>query len=238
MTTAKPTDDELSALYRESRRRDPWPGSDCPSLEALERFLLGDAAAAERADLGDHLAECTGCAEWVRELRSLEGWAERVALARGSAGGTASHPATAKPAVQLRNAWQRWPVALAASLLLALGGAFLWTRIATPPPDSDATRGALEATTPAPGAQLTLPPQRFAWPPQLGATGYRVQLFDDLGELVWESPWDGESLCPLPIDTAVPWRAGATYLWTVSVRGDVARSQLGPFSFQLGPGAP
>jgi hypothetical protein len=217
----KPNEDELAEVYREGIRRGTWPDAGCPSGAELERLALGEAGAAERVRLADHLVECAQCAATVRDLRSLAGWAERAERAAGerrTGTGTAGT--------------RRWLLPLAAALAVALGGAVLWTQWVEPPPDTDAVRGVEAAVTPAPGAELARFPDRFDWPDQRGATGYRVRLLDAGGEVVWESAWRSESWCPAPeMPGAGDGERG--YLWTVEVRGFVPRSRLGPYPFML-----
>ncbi len=213
MKSSKPSEDELASAYRAGIHRQPWPGPDCPSQAAIGRLALGEGGADERVSLAEHVAECAQCAALVRDMRSLEGWAQRVA----------------DPQSRARRPWRR-PVALAASVALAVGVALLLRETAERSPE--AIRGTAAQVTPAPGAELPHPPERFSWPDHPGATGYRVELQDGRGDLLWESPWVVESSCPLPQEIADALPSGA-YLWTVEMRGTVYRSRLGPFVLEL-----
>lgn len=213
--SSKGSDRGPAAAERGDAGATPWPGPGCPPAEALERLVLGTGSAEERESLVDHLTECEGCSELVRDLRSLEGWAERVGREHRRSRGA-----------------RRWPLALAATLVVALGGAALWTRLPDRNAGPEAVRGAEARVTPAPGAELARPPESFSWPVRAGATGYRVHWFDAAGEPVWESGWVVEGRCEVPREVAsgLP---GGTYLWTVEVRGAAAGAELGPFAFVL-----
>lgn len=196
-----------------------WPGPDCPPPDALERLVLGTASAEEREALVDHLTGCEGCATLVRDLRSLEGWAGRVGRVHR----------------RRRPAAVRWMLPLAAMLVLAIGGAAVWTQFVDRRPGTAASgvRGAEPEVTPHSGSRLAGPPEAFSWPERPGATGYRVRLFDGRGELIWESEWLTGTAYPAPGEVLRGMGGGRLFIWTVETRGGAAASELGPFTFVI-----
>lgn len=212
MSPSKPSDD-LGLAYRAAARQPSWPGPDCPPAEALERLAAGAAEPDERRRLADHLVECSQCAALVRELRDLGGWAARVVRQQR------------RPVPD-----RRWPLALAASLVLAAGLAYV---ASAPRPSTETVRGASVALSPPVGATLARPPARFSWPEQPGASGYRVELRNAAGETVWLGPWELGASAELPAEIAARLEPG-TYLWQLELRGAALRSRLGPFVFVLG----
>jgi hypothetical protein len=80
----------------------------CPSPDTLALLATGDLPVGERQKLVDHLVACATCAEDYRLAESLGPWAERM------------HKATAFVPLR-RGASTPWKLALAASVLLALG---------------------------------------------------------------------------------------------------------------------
>lgn len=198
----------------------PWPRPDCPPATDFERLILGTGSVEEREALIDHLAGCEGCSALVRDLRSLEGWAERVEREHR----------------RRRPAAVRWALPIAAMLLLAVGGAAVWTQLGGLRPESGThgIRGAGPEVTPASGSELKGPPERFTWPEQRGATGYRVRLFDGRGEPIWEGEWVTDTSCRAPDEVLGGAGGRQAFIWTVEPRGLGAGTQLGPFAFVIG----
>lgn len=196
-----------------------WPGPDCPPAAALERLVLGTASAGEREALVDHLTGCEGCAALVRDLRSLEGWAERVGRVHR----------------RQRPAAVRWVLPLAAMLVLAIGGAAVWKQLSDQRPGAatSGVRGAEPEVTPVSGSELARPPEVFSWPERPGATGYRVRLFDGRGEAIWESEWLTGTSSPAPGEVLRGAGGGQVFIWTVETRGAAAGPELGPFTFAI-----
>jgi hypothetical protein len=125
-------------------------------------------------------------------------------------------------------------LALAATTLLAIGAA-VWFATLQPEPPRDAMRGGDDGVVPAPDAELDELPTHLAWPPQAGATGYRVVIFDARAERLWESALLDGAEVALPPEVRALLRPGATYLWLVEVQGLAARRELGPYRFTLSP---
>ncbi|MEM9557956.1 MAG: hypothetical protein AAGC60_27100 [Acidobacteriota bacterium] len=223
----KPSDAEL-ALYRDATSRAPWPGPDCPERDELERLAIGDADALETRRVVDHLVDCAACAGLVRDLRRLEGWAERAEQAS---------PRPARTSGRTSNRRVRWPLALAAAALVALALAFLagpwrtavWEQ-APPTDDGRTLRQGIEASiTPAHGASVeSLDDLVFAWPAVPGATAYRLRLQSATGEDLWTGPWDPATSANPPRDVTEV-LADGVYTWSVDLRGGAATDRLGPF---------
>lgn len=76
---------------------------DCPSEEALERFLAGTSALEERARVAAHLAACPGCDAWLREARADDALLAPIRRAllggAGSSSAAAALPADRPPAI-------------------------------------------------------------------------------------------------------------------------------------------
>lgn len=213
------SEDELREVYAELMRRSP-AASSCPDPAVLERYLLGTATATDRSSLADHLETCERCSGFLQELRSLSAWAERAS----------EHERRRSPLLALR---APWVPALAASLVLVLGGTAIWWWLAsTTPPGSDVERGLAQQVAPAPGAELGARPQRFDWPDQPGATGYLFELYDERAELLWSSDRLTSSECELPEEVRARLADGGSYSWQVEV-GGLRSLELGPYWFRL-----
>lgn len=152
-------------------------------LDVLSDYLDDDLAPPDRASVDAHLAECDQCRAVVADLvalrRTATAWRDAEAapaadlwpgIAARLAGPRELAPAGAPPAAPPgpRIAWyrRRWSVglpelAVAATLLAALGGALLWPRLTPPPPAADgATPIIAEAEAFDGGGQVT--PVNFA----------------------------------------------------------------------------
>ncbi|MEM7586068.1 MAG: hypothetical protein AAF560_21945 [Acidobacteriota bacterium] len=210
-----------------------------------------DAEARRRAVL--HLADCSDCSLELRKARSLEPWAADLAAQLDLGSGTTADAAaggvvdlesarrvrqTARREVQDRDRGgrRRWiPAAMAAGLALVVASVGLLVPSA-PTPEPAVTRSAsVTALQPHADAVVDVAPQRFSWPAQLGAESYRVRLFDARAELLWESEPLARNESELPASVQHRLESTGGYFWTVNVSGPVARSQLGPFAFRVGP---
>lgn len=142
----------------------------------------------------------------------------------------AGHRAEASRA---RRRWLVPGLAVAAMLIVAVG---LW-RFVLPGTalvdDGAAIRSGVMAVTPADGAQLDAMPRRLAWPAQVGASAYRVIIFDTDGEPLWTSADLTNNELAVNEPLAAILRPDSTYLWLVEVEGEVARRELGPFAFHI-----
>jgi hypothetical protein len=124
-------------------------------------------------------------------------------------------------------------LALAATALIAIGAGVWFATLPVETP-RDGVRGADDGVLPAPDGELAATPTRLAWPPQAGATGYRVVIFDARAERLWKSALLGSAELDLPPEARTLLRSG-TYLWLVEVEGQAARRELGPYRFTVMP---
>ena len=212
---------DLGAIYR----RTMSPGSSaCPGDETLAALAVGELAGEERERVVDHLVGCRRCVESYQTLRELHREASQ------------SKPIAA-PMTPGRGRWARSALAVAALALAALGLSY-WVGVVPISEPSDLAMQlrnsvAIEREiTPVDGA-IGPAPLFLAWPPQVGATGYRVVLFDAAAESIWESDVSSEVRLSLPEAVVSALRAGESYFWVVRTRGLAERSELGPFWFEV-----
>lgn len=117
---------------------------------------------------------------------------------------------------------------IAASLVLAVIVG-LWIR-SEPLPSTIERGGDSAALHPLDGAVLTQNPTRFEWRGVERADAYRVTLYDDTAEVVWESIETSETSVAIPADTEIA--AGRRYFWVVTVGRGSSTQELGPFWFE------
>jgi hypothetical protein len=125
------------------------------------------------------------------------------------------------------------PAALAAALVLAMGG--FWA-VKLYKPEPDVMRGGAadpSALLPADGAELSAAPDRLRWPPQTGATTYLLTLRDAGGSVIWRSEPTTRAEAILPPEVRSRITGGRQYLWSVSVSGLADVNELGPYAFRL-----
>lgn len=136
-------------------------------------------------------------------------------------------------ASRARRRWLIPGLAVAATVVVAVG---LWRFVlpgTTVVDDGAALRSGTIAVTPAEGAQLDGIPHRLGWPAQVGARAYRVVVFDTEAEPLWTSADLTSNELAVNEPLAATLRPGSTYLWLVEVDGEVARRELGPFAFHI-----
>ncbi len=130
---------------------------------------------------------------------------------------------------------RRWqvPVALAATVMLALSiGLSHLLRVGQAPPSSTVRAGQAQ-TAPPSGEWLAALPERLRWPPAAGAAGYRVVLRDATADIVWTSDVLDEAQLPLAGAAAAAIDGLDTCIWSVDVVGTAEPRELGPFWFHL-----
>ncbi|MDY7092309.1 MAG: hypothetical protein SX243_04970 [Acidobacteriota bacterium] len=240
----------------------PSPG-ECPQPEAWVRLAAEEITGKEREELLLHLESCADCSAEMRVALSLrrltEGLESEVAAAESPEEASASEPpeasevpdpygsreplrpATPMPPRGVRAPRRWWPQLAAAAVvvLMAVGGLQLW-RVNTGdvdpgPPGGERLREATGAVTPAPGSVLEQAPSTLSWPPEVGATAYRVTLFASDAEPLWTSEAVAVSEISLPAAVQERLEAGGAYFWIVEVEGSVRRGRLGPYELSLEP---
>ena len=212
--TQPPRDPETAAWARAYRDLQDGGSESCPPSEALAALALNELPPAQRDSVADHSVVCRRCASDLQTLMQTH----------AEAGGT--HSAAARRPMRLA-------VLAAAVALLAVAGVFLMRR---PPEAPDVLRGNVPVAaqvTPGSGADLSGPPDRFAWPAQQDAEGYRVKLFDSGGEPLWQSERVSRPNIGLPPLERLRLKNGQAYFWTVEVEGLTGKTRLGPFPFAL-----
>lgn len=246
------TDDRLRQLYARALRdaaRTAAPGATCDvGPEALLALARGELPEEERLALFDRVMASEACRREFALVRAavvadaaVEGGApastapNEEAVASALEEGADRRPLTllsSAPAAAPRpprteaprRAWTGGLVALAATLLLAVGLSRWGGRIAEP-----VMRGAADIVVPiAPpeGAQTDRSPA-FAWHPAPSAERYVFELLDGSGEPVFTTT-TADTVVALPTDVTL--RPGADYRWIVrgldaagQRRGEVVR---------------
>ena len=235
----KTDDQSLGKLFLD---QEP-PGHECPPAADLVRLVAGELGEERREAILEHLESCSLCAQEVRVARSLEGFSEHLAerldetTEASEAEADPDRGGTVRSGPWTTRAW--WPAAAAAAMIVLLLGAFQLWRVDTPTqvPDggtgSEQVRAPAEEVSPAAGARLAVAPEKLRWPAQVGATGYRVTLYDASAQPLWQSSTGIGTELELPADTLARLAPGGDYFWVVDVAGDVRRTRLGPFEFHL-----
>jgi hypothetical protein len=198
--------------FRDAFRALQTEGSpSCPSDEDLASLVLGDAGT-RRDALADHVVSCRRCAESVGILYDTHR--------------EVSGPSPRAPA-------RRWLSVAAAAVALATLGVLLARRPDRLPSVDRGAASRSGAVVPPDRAALPESPLRLQWPARSGAETYRVKLFRDSGELVWDSGSMTSVSADLPADARERVGTGA-YYWIVEIEGPLGKERSGPFSFRVG----
>lgn len=180
----------------------------------FERLALNEIGAGERARLFDHITGCDTCARVWRGLLDLRREAEIEGLI--------------PPAIAPIPIWRSPIVALAvaATLVVVIGGVVLNRQTSD---DSttlrSGTTAGVEELSAVAGAGGT---PTLSWSPVPAATGYRLDVFSEDGQLVWTRDVTAP---PLSWPDDVP-RSAGLYRWRVEALAEgavVARSRLAEF---------
>jgi hypothetical protein len=210
----------IASVYRQGLS----PGSEaCPGDEQLVALLLEEIAGEERDVLADHVTACERCSQAYRLLLDLD------------------RSAGSRRATVIR-AGSRWRVlALAAGLAAgAVGLAQLWPILVPPAPRPGERDGALrgpslrreEHVSPPRNSILREAPMSLSWPAEPGAATYSVKLFDEAGEMIWQSEPVGAWTVTVPASTRNTLADGHDYFWVVEITSGPPR-RLGPFPFRI-----
>jgi hypothetical protein len=181
----------LQELYAQALAGRSDAAEGCVPPEELLALVRKQGNEARRLQTLDHVMGCAACHREFELLRALE-----------AAGGGSREPAT------VRSSRRIMPLALAASVLLAIGvGIVMRNR------ESDTTRGgrsALVLLTPA-AEVAPAEPVTFSWRPLPGTQRYRLELLDRNGGAVFSQLTPDTSLT-LPAAILQP---GSSYRWWV-----------------------
>jgi hypothetical protein len=242
MTDSEMTDERLRQLYAHALRERGGGGAGAPavcevepaSLLALARGELGED---ERLALFDRVMASEACRQEFA-LAHAAVVADRELSGAAAAGmaqpGEADRPTGDAAVLPLRVAsgaahsaprpprTRRWwgsgvPVALAATLLLAVG-ITRWGGRAVEPVMRSALDGVVLATPPD-GAQ-TEPSPAFAWHPVVGAQRYEFELLDADAAPVYQTTTADTSVA---LPAAITLRPGVTYRWLVRALDDAGQ---------------
>jgi hypothetical protein len=167
-------DEALKAAYAPALRESTTThGPDCPPETELLLAVHGEGNEDERLRVLDHALKCPACR---RELALLH------AVSTGEM--------RAAPRAIRQLSWSRWmPAALAASLMLAIGGAGVgrWRSRA----GEEITRAGGAAgpvlVTPANGSAVRAGLVRFAWRPVTGVIQYTLEVDANDGTVVYST---------------------------------------------------
>jgi hypothetical protein len=199
-------DDRLRAVYQSILARRPEGRAACPGPERLRELVeLGGREATRLATL-DHVMSCASCKEEYDLLSAIE--AESPARQQS------------QPAV--------WRLATAAIALLAVGGGVYWS---LRDPGDEPIRGgprSLVTISPA-GTIATTPTITLVWQAVEGAVGYRAEVLDAGGGVIFAAPTTDTTL---DLPGTVSLAPGNVYRWWVSAEltdGTVLRSELREF---------
>jgi hypothetical protein len=185
---------KLEELYGQALERRRASADDCVSPEELLALVRRQGSEQRRLELLDHVMGCKACHQEFELLRALE-----------SAGARSSESALP------RSIGRRWtPLALAASLLLAVGVGLMVRNRSQAGDETRAGGHGLVLLAPPteirPAASVT-----FAWRPLAGSDRYRLELLDSKGGIVL-SQLTPDTVLSIPGRRLSP---GATYRWWV-----------------------
>jgi hypothetical protein len=205
----------------DERRWRPAP-PDSPHLDddTLERFAAAELGAGERARARAHADACPSCAALLRGVELLH------------AGARQFDPGA--PQIPHGLGQRRWlPIAIAATIAIAVLVPMVTTRLSAPSAPPSTTRNARsDGPVPiSPSGQVAAPPARFEWHPMVGARSYELLLFRQEGTLLWEGRATGASV-ERPADLQLP---PGRYYWRVRAvmeENTTAESHLTPFEIK------
>jgi len=194
-------DAELRLAYAPMRHESTLVhGPECPSEDALLSALRGESPEHERLRTLDHALQCAACRRELALLHSVSGLGARAGsvLRRGLT-------------------WRRViPLALAASLLLAVGvaGVSRWQRSG-----GDVTRAGGSTTPtlvrPSNGSTVAAGRVRFVWRSVAGALGYTLEVDATDGTVLFTARTADTALTAPLTGTAT-----GEYRWSVAARMD------------------
>lgn len=145
------------------------------------------------------------------------------------------HAARVRAAAQRRSrqrrARYRGLLALAASIVVAVG---VWQVVPVDVADESVMRNDADSLAwPSGNATLEALPAAFHWQAPPGARRFRVTLYDDAAQELWQSEWlDAPRMATSMLQAALP-NTEARYFWVVELDGTTTRQSLGPFWFRL-----
>lgn len=194
----------------------------CLDEQKIQRAARSELGAGEREPVVDHLIACAHCAEAVKMVGALEGWANEAA-------GELQPPAPRRT--------RRY--AIAALFIVAIGAGALWVSVRPGVPDPDALRGPeanqlLLAATPRDGARLHTPPEALSIAGVAGPDErYVVTLYDSALAPIWRSAEGTSTSFGLPESVRRQLGAGQRYYWRIAEVQGVSDRAWPLLSFEL-----
>ena len=219
------SDERLRALYKRAlaARDDTTARDRCVSPQALLALARHDGPENERLETLDHVMACDACRRELGLLRAIEEAGALVAAADARPAADRPHRV---PAQWMRRAA---PLALAASLLLAIGVGVRGRTGGDVPPDVMRGDGqpALMLVTPADADTVVTAgtPLSFAWRPDPGTRRYVLEVLDAGGRAV-----EVQSTTDTVVTLRDPSRLtpGVDYQWWVRALGDGGGQRTSP----------
>ena len=216
------TDEQLRQLYSDALARSDAGGRRrCVSPEAMLALLRREGPEEQRLEALDHVMSCAACRGEMDLLRSIEqagAETERAGASTDSPGVVRVLPRRALRALV--------PLALAASVLLAVGIGQRFVRSQAP---DEVLRGATDEVSllaPAPEVPAS-GPITFAWQKVPGARSYRLEVLDAQGMVVFAETTDQTSVTlrePGHLAPGVEYRWGVRATTDAGVRASPLRS--------------
>jgi hypothetical protein len=206
------TDHALQEAYQALMRRSGGAGH---VDEATWEAIAVETIEPDARDLAfDHVLQCESCSQVWRGILALRSEAETQHLIA---------PAAPAAAPSWRSRYV--PLAVAATLVIAVAGVML-SRQPAPPIDTVRSAATVAAID---GLMMAYDPAEvptFVWPPFTGAASYRIEVFTDDGRPMWSHAVAAPPV-RWPAETA---RAVGIYRWRVealdSSGAPIARSKL------------
>lgn len=207
-------------------------GQSCPDPVELIALVEGEIEADHRLRLAEHMSGCEPCAALLRELVALTSsedgdWEVRDAPSVGM-----ERDETVSLALRLRSASMLGRVAAVLVAAVALAALYLVPFPAIESGGEGRWRGPAAPLA----AELWLPQKAVApalrWAVQADATSYRVRVWRERGELIFERhlPADGPRELPLILDRV---SRGEVVLWQIdALNTGVVVATSGPGRFR------
>ena len=209
----------------------------CPEALDFQAAIQGTSRRAERDRFADHLVACQDCAEEYRIALSLVRWSDEA----GRVDRAAPNPGAIENAPRPRPAPFRlpaWSLAIAATVLVAIGVVLAWRSGSLAPASTGVERGKPSlplATDPPDQAVLSQPPESLRWPAVEGAQSYRVAIYDSESTLLWKSEWVAVTETRLPAAVRERLAPGRAYLWRSFARVGIDERVSEVSEFVLSP---
>ncbi len=207
-------------------------GQACPDPVELIALVEGEIEADHRLRLADHLSGCEPCAALLRELVALASFEDGDWEVRDAPPVGAERDEAVSPALRLRAASMLSRVAAVLVAAVAVGALYL---VPFPAIDSG-SEGRWRGPAASLEAELSSPQRGVApslqWVAQTGATSYRVRVWRESGERIFEQhlPANGPLGLPLTLNRVA---SGELIFWQIdALAAGVVTATSGPSRFR------